>query len=346
MKQKYWIAALSLAGILAVTGTAAALTSGHTAGLSGLHTSGSTPASALSAYSSSSGTSRSIVSAGTATPTSAAKTAQSTAVTQSPSPANALPPEKSTPSIPENPGASSTPPSVPSAGGQYPYGPGMMGGYGGSGSANGSWGYGMMGGYRGSGSANGSWGYGMMGGYRGSGSANGSWGYGMMGGSFNGANYSSAVTDPTGAANDMKASLVNATVDKSANTVTYTGSDVKIVMLGGPQYADGKFVIGGLVNPTLNIPRGAKVTMEFINEDTGMPHGVEITAAAPPYAYMAMMQGGIYSGAFIHPLPPATAGKYPAVTTSFTASQAGSFYYICQYPGHAQKGMYGKVIVG
>ncbi|CAA7600447.1 Cupredoxin [Acididesulfobacillus acetoxydans] len=326
--KKIWIAGLSLAGILAVSGTAAALTSGHTAGPSGLHTSSFTPASAAtSRYSSSGGASRSIVpavAAGADTPTAAAAAAQSTAVTQSPSSAAALPPGKSTPPVPENSGVAPTPPSVPSAGNQYPYGPGMMGGYG---------------------SANGSWGYGMMGGYRASGSADGSWGYGMMGGLFHGANYSSAFTDQTDATNDIKASLVNATVDKSANTITYAGSSVKIVMLGGPQNADGKFVIDGLINPTLNIPEGANVTLEFINQDSGMPHGVEITTATPPYAYMSMMQGGIYPGAFIQPLPPATAAKYPAVTTSFNAKQAGTFYYICQFPGHAEKGMYGKIVI-
>lgn len=190
--------------------------------------------------------------------------------------------------------------------------------------------------------ANGNGGYGMMGTY---GNGNGT-GYGMMGGAFNGQNYSSTVKDQSSAASDMKASLVNATVDKSTNTITYTGKNVKIVMLGGPANADQKFVIADLINPTIRIPQGAKVTMEIINEDEGMPHGFEITNATPPYAYMSMMQGAIHPGSFIPPIPEAASNQYPSAQVSFTASQSGSFYYICQYPGHAEKGMYGKIIIG
>lgn len=193
-------------------------------------------------------------------------------------------------------------------------------------------GYGMMGGY----GANGySGGYGMMG------------SYGMMGGYDygNGSNYSQNIKDGNSAATDMDASLAKATVDKDANTIAYTGTDVNIVMFGGPEEADGKFVIGGLVNPTLKIPQGANVTLELINEDTGMPHGVEVTTASPPYYFMTMMQGGVYPGSFIPPIPEAANNQYPSAQISFTASTTGQFYYICQYPGHAAKGMYGKIII-
>jgi len=185
-------------------------------------------------------------------------------------------------------------------------------------------------------------GYGMMGGQGANGNGGG---YGMMGGGYNN-NNQSTVKDNNSADSDMKASLVNATVDKTTNTITYTGTSVKIVMLGGPTNADEKYVISGLINPTLRIPQGANVTMEIINEDEGMSHGVEITTATPPYAYMNMMQGGIYPGAFIQPIPEAASNQYPVSQASFTASQAGEFYYLCQYPGHAEKGMYGKIIIG
>ena len=321
MKKTHWIAGLSLAGILAVSGTAAALTSGNTAWPSSLHALSFTPAPAaqtsISGYSSSADSSpgiNSLVATPTDTSTSPATLTPtpSSTVAQSPSPATTLPSGGSTPTVPGNSSVAPTLPSSPSNPDAHQF----------------------------------THGYGMMGGYGGSAGANGAPGYGMMGGSFNGAGYSSALTDQTGAANDMKASLANAAVNKSANTITYTGSDVKIVMLGGPGNADEKFVIGGLVNPTLNIPQGARVTMEFINEDTGMPHGVEITSATPPYVYMSMMQGGIYPGAFIHPIPVAVSNKYPVAQISFTAGQAGNFYYLCQYPGHAEKGMYGKIVIG
>jgi rusticyanin len=177
-------------------------------------------------------------------------------------------------------------------------------------------------------------GYSMMGGYGG--------GYSMMGGY--GGGY--VVKDDKTAESDMAASLANATVDKISNTITYAGKTLKIVMFAGPpEYADEKFVIGGLINPTLRIPQGANVTMEIINEDNGMPHGVVITSANPPYASTVMMRW-IYPGTSISPIPEASSSGYPATQASFVVSEAGTYYYLCQYPVHAAVGMYGQIIIG
>ena len=144
---------------------------------------------------------------------------------------------------------------------------------------------------------------------------------------------------------DMADSLKNTTVDKKNNTITFKGKDVTIVLLGGPKIADGKFFIGGLINPTIQVPKDANISLKMINEDEGMNHGVEITNAAPAYNYMTMMDGGIYPNTFITPLPEAIKDKYPTSVTTFTSNQNGTFYYICQYPGRASKGMYGKFII-
>lgn len=175
-------------------------------------------------------------------------------------------------------------------------------------------------------------------------SRNGYYGMGMMGGWSNTENSPENVSDDT-VKSDETLSLANAKINNSDNSITYTGKDIKIVVLGGPENADGKFVIGGLINPTVFVAKGSRITMEFINEDEGMPHGIEVTNAGPPYSYMQMMQGGIYPGAFINPLPAANKNGYPAATAEFTASSEGRYYYICQYPGHAQKGMYGEIII-
>ncbi len=199
---------------------------------------------------------------------------------------------------------------------------------------------GMMGQYAGgSGATTNGWGT-MMGQYaHGWAGAMGSY----MSGLFNNVPRLSAAT----AAQDVKASLSQQDVvmDKANNSITYSTGNVKIVALAGPIGADDKFVINGLVNPTLHIQKGAKVSFELINEDTGMPHGVEITSAQPPYGYMSMMQGGIYPGAFIHPIAAADKHGDPVLTATFTANQTGTFYYICEYPGHAAKGMYGQIVV-
>jgi len=181
---------------------------------------------------------------------------------------------------------------------------------------------------------------GMMNGYNGNNSG------GMMGGNRteNGATNISFLTEES-ANKHMEGSLKNATVDKKNNTIIFSGKDVNIVLLGSPKIADDKFFIGGLINPMLQVPKNAKISLEMINEDDGMSHGVEITNATPTYNYMSMMGGGIYPGSFITPLPEATKDKYSTSRTTFTSNQEGTFYYICQYPGHAEKGMYGKFVV-
>lgn len=175
---------------------------------------------------------------------------------------------------------------------------------------------------------------------------NGYNGGGMMGGNGfkNGATNISSLNEET-TNKHMEDSLKNATVDKKNNTITFRGKDVNIVLLGSPKIADDKFFIGGLINPMLQVPKNVKISLEMINEDDGMSHGVEITNATPVYNYMSMMDGGIYPDSFITPLPEATRDKYPTSGTTFTSNQEGTFYYICQYPGHAEKGMYGEFVV-
>jgi rusticyanin len=180
------------------------------------------------------------------------------------------------------------------------------------------------------------YGYGMMGGY--GGMMGGNWGSGIN-------QYANNALSEDEVNKDMEDSLKNATVDKQKNTVSYSGEDIKIVVLGGPKQADEKFIIGGLINPTVYIPKNSNITLEFINEDEGMYHNVAITNAAPPYAYMNMMQGQIYPGSYTGMLPPAANDQFYSDSTTFNASYAGEFYYLCQYPGHAAKGMYGKIIV-
>lgn len=179
-------------------------------------------------------------------------------------------------------------------------------------------------------------GYGMMGGYR-----------GMMGGNYgNGPRqYTNEGLSEEQVNNDIANSMQNATVDKKNNSISYSGDNIKIVMLASTKKADDKFEIGGLVNPIVYVPKNTTVTLELVNEDEDVAHAFEITDATPPYAYMTMMQGQVYPGGFIGIIPPSEGNKFYKGSTSFTSNYTGEFYYICQYPGHAEKGMYGKIIV-
>ncbi|AWR93889.1 plastocyanin/azurin family copper-binding protein [Acidianus brierleyi] len=157
----------------------------------------------------------------------------------------------------------------------------------------------------------------------------------------------------------------------SNNTIVFTSSNINLVVytmghiraenLTGkfpPSYAHHDvFVIFGLINPTLVIPAGASIHVTVINLDDNMLHNFVVTNVPPPYPYNVMMSnmgpgmmGSGTSGRFITMMPLLHYANYSAGYAyeygySFTLNQEGTYWYICTYPGHAQMGMYGKIIV-
>ncbi len=176
-------------------------------------------------------------------------------------------------------------------------------------------------------------------------------GYGMMGQGYRGQGIQTLGFDAARAM--IRDSSQGATIDAASNTVSYNGTNVTMnVIAVQPDKPDTTFEIAGLVNPTIELPHGANVTLKLVNMDYGtdMPHGLVITRTPPPYPTMAMpmMGGGMRNG-----IPPLSArsdenlqgASYAAGTMQFRATTPGTYYYVCQVPGHAQDGMYGKIIV-
>ncbi|GGL57388.1 multicopper oxidase domain-containing protein [Sporolactobacillus putidus] len=174
----------------------------------------------------------------------------------------------------------------------------------------------------------------------------GPWGYGMGNMMRESSRYvNGPVTSSEDIRNQITGSLKGTKIDRQKNTITYSGNQVSWVVQSGTGKNDGKFVIGNMANPTIHIPVNTTITLQFDNQDEDVPHGFEVTTAAPPYDRMAMMDGAAVTNAIIPPLPKAHNQQYPVRQTTFQINQPGQYYYICQYPGHAAKGMYGKMIV-
>ena len=113
-----------------------------------------------------------------------------------------------------------------------------------------------------------------------------------------------------------------------------------------PSYAtDDVFVIYGLINPTLVIRSGSSVQFTVVNLDDDMFHNLVVSAYGPPYGSMSMQ--GMMSGNWMPYLPPAdySQSSAPEYSNTLTLSQPDTLWYICTYPGHAESGMYGKIIV-
>jgi rusticyanin len=137
------------------------------------------------------------------------------------------------------------------------------------------------------------------------------------------------------------------TVDPQHNQVTFTTTSVHLTVVANPPYGhEMSFRIAGLTDPTVVVPKGAHITVQFINGDSDSAHGWMVTTANAPLPEMPMLVSGVaFPGAFAHPLGDPTTAGWGEETITFDASKSGQFTYLCPLPGHAQKGMNGAFIV-
>ena len=170
---------------------------------------------------------------------------------------------------------------------------------------------------------------------------------GMMGGAMTGTTDARLVNGSALTAL-VRGGDAGAVINAAANTVRYTTSSVTLVALASPHGKPNMtWEIDGLVNPTITVPAGAHITVHLVNTDWGYMHGFELTTTTPPYPYMSMM--GIANDFLVMPLPERTTkdlatARFYTRTASLTLA-SGTYDYLCPVPGHAQQGMYGRLIV-
>ena len=136
-----------------------------------------------------------------------------------------------------------------------------------------------------------------------------------------------------------------ASVDKASDTITFASREVSFTVVavppGGP---DMTFRVAGLTDPAIVVPRGARVTVQFINGDSDEAHAWIVVSEQPPFSFGQPKDPAI-SGAFSGVIGDPTAGGQGARTFTFQAGAAGTYQYVCPMPGHAQMGMHGAFIV-
>jgi rusticyanin len=157
------------------------------------------------------------------------------------------------------------------------------------------------------------------------------------------------VISPVAAHTLARKTAATAVVDHRARTVTYTSARVELVALGSPPGTpDETWNIVGMVNPTVHIRTGAQVTVHFFNADADQDtwHGWLLTAARPVYPRQVAQRVPLaFPGAVAGPVHGETAHRWFGRTVHFIAARAGTYYYLCQVPGHARMGMYGVLVV-
>ena len=137
-----------------------------------------------------------------------------------------------------------------------------------------------------------------------------------------------------------------ARVSRAARTITFTSRSVTLVALASPSMPAESFRIAGMTNPDVIVPAGARVSIELINADHDMAHGLVINAPGTPLSPVPMITATpAFGGAALWFLGEPTSAGMHAGTLSFTATRPGSYRYLCPVPGHAQEGMSGSFTV-
>jgi rusticyanin len=139
----------------------------------------------------------------------------------------------------------------------------------------------------------------------------------------------------------------DARIDRAACTITFTNGSVHLAAVASPAGGpDETFRIAGMVNPTVVVPAGAKVSIEVINADPDTAHGLVVSASDGRSSWMPMMgDRPAFTGSALWFLGDSTAAGMHTGTLAFTASTPGTYHYLCPVPGHAQKGMTGTFTV-
>ncbi len=137
-----------------------------------------------------------------------------------------------------------------------------------------------------------------------------------------------------------------ASIDRAARTITFTTTNVSLAVLASPSMPAESFRIAGMTDPSVIVPAGAHVTIELINADDDMAHGLVIMPAGAARSDMPMMTAApAFTGSALWFLGKPTAAGMHAGTLAFTAATPGSYQYLCPVPGHAREGMAGTFTV-
>jgi len=136
-----------------------------------------------------------------------------------------------------------------------------------------------------------------------------------------------------------------AQVNRATGTIRFTGSQVRLVVVASPPSGDMKFRTAGINDPTIEVPAGAGITLEFINGDSDMAHMWLLVAGEGNSDSFGPGGHGAGHIAAAPPLGDPTSAGQPAETVNFNAPEVGTYRYLCPFPGHAVEGMSGRFVV-
>lgn len=137
-------------------------------------------------------------------------------------------------------------------------------------------------------------------------------------------------------------SSTSAQVDKAQNTVTFSGSNIHVLILAGPESNMFSYKIAGLTNPTLRIPAGVRIRLTVINVDDDMIHNLVISSPVRSFPERPEVPPAAVR---TRSLPPRHGKTFSTDKLVIQALRPGRYVYFCSLPGHAKGGMHGPLEV-
>jgi hypothetical protein len=120
-----------------------------------------------------------------------------------------------------------------------------------------------------------------------------------------------------------------ARIDRAAASSPSPRPTCTLTVLASPSMPAESFRIAGMTDPAIIVPAGAHVSIELINADEDMGHGLVITASGATRSTMPMMTAGpAFSRSALWFLGKPTAAGMHAGTLTFTAATPGSYQYL------------------
>ncbi len=133
-------------------------------------------------------------------------------------------------------------------------------------------------------------------------------------------------------------------VSPDGKTLTFTQKIIRLVAETGPESDMLSYRIDSLRNPMLVVPKGAALTLLFVNTDDDMAHNIRFgtVLSAYPNVMTASLKSSVGTPELDHKSKTALHGEE---LTLRMPDAPGVYGYWCTVRGHAQGGMVGKVVV-
>ena len=130
---------------------------------------------------------------------------------------------------------------------------------------------------------------------------------------------------------------------KDGTTLTFTESDIRLVISTGPEDDMLSYRIQGMRNPTLVVPSDVKLRILFVNKDGDMKHDIRFAHVMAEFG----LEPNTGNSAGSEKLGSHDENAaFQAEEIVLTSNADGAYKYFCSIRGHAKGGMWGHILVG